>query len=103
MAKKDGGVSLCVYYRGLNAVTLADPYQMPLIEEILDTLTPALFMSKIDVNKGFHQIYIQEQDKPKTAFVSPWGKFQYEVMLFGLRNGPAVFQRMMDGVLHKCK
>ena len=73
---------------------------MPLIEEILETLSGAKFIAKIDLNKGFHQIPIEPVDIPKTAFCSPWGKYEFCVMPFGLRNGPAVFQRLMDWILH---
>ena len=40
------------------------------------------------------------EDKCKTAFVTPWGKYQYRYMPFGLRNAPAVFQHLMDVVLN---
>ena len=102
-SKKDGGVRTCVDYRAVNAVTEPDPYQMPLIEEILDMLASARFISKIDLTKGFHQIPIRPDDCPKTAFCTPWGKFEFCFMPFGLRNGPAVFQRLMDGLLHRDK
>ena len=96
MGKKDGGVRICIDFRAINSVTQPDPYQMPLIEEILETLASAKFISKIDLNKGFHQIPIEPSDIPKTAFCSPWGKFEFCVMPFGLKNGPAMFQRLMD-------
>ena len=99
--KKDGGIRICIDYRAVNAITAADPYQMPLIEELLDLLGEATFISKVDLNKGFHQIPISPVDMSKTAFCTPWGKFEFMVMPFGLRNGPAVFQRLMDQVLHR--
>ena len=101
--KKDGGVRTCVDYRAVNAVTDPDPYQMPLIEEILDMLASANFISKVDLTKGFHQIPINPADCPKTSFCTPWGKFQFRYMPFGLRNGPSVFQRLMDNLLHRDK
>ena len=103
VSKKDGGVRTCVDYRAVNAVTDPDPYQMPLIEEILEMLATAKFISKVDLTKGFHQIPINQADRAKTAFCTPWGKFQFCFMPFGLRNGPAVFQRLMDFLLHKDK
>ena len=99
--KKDGGIRICIDYRAVNAITTPDPYQMPLIEELLDLLGAAKFISKVDLNKGFHQIPISSTDMAKTAFCTPWGKFEFKVMPFGLRNGPAVFQRLMDQVLHR--
>ena len=90
-----------VIFRAVNAITAPDPYQMPLIEEILDLLASAKFISKIDLNKGFHQIPVTCSDMAKTAFCTPWGKFEFKVMPFGLRNGPAEFQRLMDQVLQQ--
>ena len=101
--KKDGGVRICIDFRVVNSITKPDPYLMPLIEEILDMLASARFISKVDLNKGFHQIPIDPVDIAKTAFCTPWGKFEFSVMPFGLRNGPAVFQRLMDRILHKDK
>ena len=97
--KKDGGIRICLDFRAVNAITEPDPYQMPLIEELLDLLASAKFISKIDLNKGFHQIPVTASDRCKTAFCTPWGKFEFLVMPFGLRNGPSVFQRLMDQVL----
>ena len=99
--KKDGGVRLCIDFRAVNECTQPDPYQMPLIDEILEVLASARFISKVDLNKGFHQIPVVESDVAKTAFCTPWGKYEFVVMPFGLRNGPAVFQRMMDQVLSR--
>ena len=101
--KKEGGVRICIDFRAVNSITQPDPYLMPLIDEILESLSTAKFISKIDLNKGFHQIPISEADIPKTAFCTPWGKFEFLVMPFGLRNGPAIFQRLMDGILHQEK
>ena len=101
--KKDGSVRICVDFRAVNAVTDPDPYQLPLIDEILEMLATAKFISKVDLTKGFHQIPISPSDCSKTAFCTPWGKFEYCFMPFGLRNGPAVFQRLMDNLLHQDK
>ena len=99
--KKNGGVRVCVDFRAVNALTSPDPYQMPRIEDILEQLAKASFLSKVDLTKGFHQIPIHCEDREKTAFCTPWGKFSYVYMPFGLRNGPAAFQRLMDVVLHE--
>ena len=99
--KKDGGIRICVDYRAVNSITAPDPYMMPFIEDILDTLATAKFISKVDLNKGFHQIPVDSVDRQKTAFCTPWGKFEFLRMPFGLRNGPAVFQRLMDQILYQ--
>ena len=97
--KKEGGIRLCVDFRRINTITVPDPYLMPRIDEIIDTLAEAKFLSTLDLNKGFHQVPLRSQDKPKTAFCTSWGKFQYTRMPFGLRGAPATFQRLMDEAL----
>ena len=57
------------------------------------------YLSKLDLNKGFHQVPVNPSDIEKTAFCAPAGKFEYVFMPFGLRNAPATFQRLMDQVL----
>ena len=70
---------------------------MPLIEEMLEQVGEATYLSKLDLTKGFYQIPLQ--DKDKTAFCTPWGKFRFTKMHYGLKNTPAMFQKMMHGVL----
>ena len=94
--KKEGGIRLCVDFRRINTITVPDPYLMPRIDEIIDTLAEAKFLSTLDLNKVFHQVPLRSQDKPKTTFCTSWGKFQYTRMPFGLRGAPAMFQRLMD-------
>ena len=102
VVKKDGSVRLCVDYRRLNAVTRADPYYMCTLEEILERVGGSQCFSKIDLKKGFYQIEVHPDDRDKTAFISPFGKFQFNRMPFGLRNAPSVFQRVMEIVLKSC-
>ena len=102
MAKPDGSVHLCVDYRAPNALTVVDPNQMPLIEQVLDILARAKVLSKLDLKKGFHQVPSAAEDCYKRAFVFSWGKFEYHHMPFGVRNRPAIFQRLSDLVLAYC-
>ena len=97
--KKDGTVRFCIDYRRLNSVTIKDVYPLPRIDDTLDRLGSGVYFSTMDLAAGFWQIPLREEDKPKTAFVTHRGLYEYNVMPFGLCNAPASFQRMMDIVL----
>ena len=86
-------------FRRINALSLLEPYLMPRVDEIIDCLGKAVYLSKLDLNKGFHQVPVNPSDIEKTAFCAPAGKFEYVFIAFGLGNAPATFQRLMDQVL----
>ena len=102
VVKKDGSLRLCVDYRKLNNVTEPDPYYMVTLDEILEKVGNSKCLSKLDLSKGFYQIGIEEGSREKTAFITPFGKFHFNRMPFGLRNAPAIFQRGMEVILGGC-
>ena len=99
VTKKDGDVRFCVDYRKLNQVAKFDAYPMPRTEELIDTIGPAEVISTLDLAKGYWQIPMDEGSKEKTAFTTPFGLYEFQVMPFGLHSAPATFQRMMNYVL----
>ena len=96
--KKDGTLRLCVDYRKLNAVSQADAYPMPRIDELIDRLGQARYITTLDLTRGYWQVPVSPESRTKTAFTTPFGLFQFKVMPFGLQGAPATFQRMMDRV-----
>ena len=77
----------------------SDPYQMPRMEVLRQKMAKAKIFSTIDLTKGYYQVPMDPRDKHKTSFIKEFGKFQFLVMPFGLKNAPSTFQRMMDNIL----
>lgn len=101
--KKTGEKRLCVDYRALNRKTKKDHYPLPRIEDQLDLLAGNKFFTTLDLASGYYQIPIAEDSRPKTAFVTPDGQFEYNRMPFGLVNAPSVFQRAINKILAEAK
>lgn len=97
--KKDQSIRFCVDYRRLNAVTQFDPEPNAQIEEIIDRLGEAKYLSKLDLTKGYWQILLDNEAKEKSAFITPFGHYQFTVMPFGMMNSAATFNRLVRKIL----
>jgi hypothetical protein len=101
--KKDGSTRFCVDYKRLNAVTVYDAEPIPDTDELFAKLNRAKYFTKLDLTKGYWQIPMQNDSKKLTAFVTPWGLFQFNYLPFGLCTAPASFARLMRVVLKDLK
>ena len=101
--KKDGSFRFCVDFRRFNQRLVQDQYPLPLINDIHSSLGGSKFFTTVDLKSGYWQIPLHEADKHKTAFVVPFGTYQFEVLPFGLSTAPAIFQRTLDLVLSGIK
>ena len=97
--KSAGGIRFCVDYKKLNAITKKDRYPIPLIEETLAQLEGAKYFTKIDIRQAFYRIRMSEDSEELTTFLTRFGVFKYLVMPFGLCNGPASWQHLINDTL----
>ena len=97
--KPDKSYRFCTDYRKVNVCTKADSYPIPRIDDCIDHIGGAKYVSKFDMLKGYWQIPLSERAREISAFVTPLGLFQYTVMPFGMKNAPATFQRMVNELI----
>ena len=83
----------------MNQVAKFDAYPMPRVEEVFEGMGTASVVSTLDLAKGYWQIPLTPESREKTAFTTPFGLFEFEVMPFSLHNAAATFQRTMNHVL----
>ena len=90
---------LVVEYCLLNEATLPDAHPLPVIENILEDQSKHKIFTIVDLSKGFHQIPLHPESQARTAMNLAGKRYQWRVMPMGIKNGPAISQRVMDHVL----
>ena len=88
------------YWR-LNGVSRFDACPMPRVDDLINRLGQAKYISTIDLARGYWQVPLAKGAQEKTAFATRFGLFQFTVMPFGLQGAPATFQRLMDRLIHR--
>lgn len=93
--KRPGKLRVCIDPRDLNKAIRRPKYQMPILDEILPNLANARIFSVLDAKDGFHQVKLDEESSYLTAFWTPFGRYRYLRMPFGISSAPEEFQRRM--------
>jgi len=102
--KEEGRRSrLCIDFKELNKIVVPESQPFPRIEDLTIRARNCEFFSKLDVNSAFWSIPVREKDRYKLAFVTHHGHWQWKCLPFGLRSAPAVFQRVLAGVIRRNK
>ena len=99
--KKDGSTRVCVDYRNLNRKIIKNRYPLLIIDDQLDCLRNARVFSTLDLKNGFFHVPIDEAYCKYTAFIVPWGHFEFLWLPFGLCISPAYFQKFINIVFEK--
>ena len=101
--KPDGNIRLCIDPHYLNLALKRSHYPLPIIEEILPELSKAKVFSKVDLKEGFLQVELDEESSQLTVFQTPWGRYRFHRMPFGITPAPEIFQMKLDQNLEGLK
>eukprot|EP00731_Ephydatia_muelleri_P031104 Em0022g618a len=97
--KKDNTVHICVDLKPLNENVQRENFPLPKVDETLPQLAEATAFSKIDANSGFWQIPLAKESHLLPTFITPFGRYCFTKLPFGISSAPELFQRRMDGIL----
>lgn len=94
--KPNGTMRLCIDPKNLNCALKRSHYPLPTIEELLPELSKAKVFSKADLKEGFLQVELDEESSILTTFQTPWGRYRWHRMPFGIAPAPEIFQMKLD-------
>ena len=99
MPKSNGKVRIYGDFIQLNKWVLRENHPMPTIEQTLAKLAGAKVVTKLDANSGFWQRRLKEESRLLTTFITPWGRYCYKRLPFGISSAPEHFQKTMQRIL----
>ena len=97
--KKSGSIRICVDLKPLNQSVLREVHPLPKVDDTLAQLTGAKVFSKLDTNSGFWQIPLSPASRLLTTFITLFGHFCFNKLLFGITSAPEHFQKRMTRIL----
>ena len=97
--KPDGTFRMCIDYRKVNSMTKTDSFPVPRMNDCIDNIGQANYLTKFNLLKGFWQIPKTDKAKEISAFVAPDRLYQYKTLPFGMKDSPATFQRLINMII----
>ena len=97
--KPNGAIRMCVDLSVLNKSVRRETYPLPRVSDMLARLSEGRVFSKLDANSGFWQVNLDPESRLLTTFITPWGRFCFRRMPFGISSAPEFFQRSMEKIL----
>jgi len=97
--KKNGSARICVDLRRLNDSVQRELHQMPTVDEVLGQVSGAKLFTKLDANSGFWQVPLAADSQILTTFITPYGRYCFQKLPFGITSAPEIFQKRMSQLL----
>lgn len=99
--KKNGDVRVCVDLKRLNTSVQRETFVLPTVDETLAKLAGARYFSTLDTKKGFWQVPLDPASQPLTTFITPFGRYMFRRLPFGISSAPEIFQRRLMSILDR--
>ena len=97
--KPSGDVRICVDLKKLNEKIQREKFIIPTLDDVLHRLKGSKIFTKLDAQSGFHQIPLDESSAKLTTFITPFGRFYFNRLPFGVSSAPEIYQRIMESIL----
>lgn len=97
--KADGNIRICVDLTKLNENVCRAKHILPSVEQILAQLGESKVFTKLDANAGFWQVKLSKESSLLTTFITPYGRFCFNRLPFGITSAPEFFQKQMSKIL----
>lgn len=98
VSKKNGSLRICLNPQPLNRAIRREHFPFPTIEEIADKLSGAKYFCKLDAQSGFWMLSLDKSSSKLCTFQTPWGRYAFKRLLFGLNSAPEIFHRVISQV-----
>ena len=92
-------VRICVDFRKLNEAVKRELHMLPSVDQVLGQMGDAKVFSKLDANNGFHQIKLTSESQLLTTFITPYGRYCYQRLPFGINSAPEHYQKQIQKVV----
>ena len=97
--KSNGKIRLCIDPKPLNQALKRNHYPLPVMDDLLAQLANAKVFSVVDARNGFWHVQLDEESSFLTTFGTPWGRYRWTRMPFGISPAPEEFQRRLQHAL----
>ena len=97
--KKNGSVRICVDLKQLNKAVVRERYVLPSLDDLLPKLAGAQVFTSLDCSSGFWAIPLDPEAAKLTTFITPFGRYHFQRLPFGISSAPEIFQRVMADLL----
>ena len=99
VVKRDGGIRICVDLKRLNDCVMREHFPLPTVDDTLARLRGASVFSTLDLTSGFWQIPLAKDCSDLATFITPFGRFKFNRLPFGITSAPEIFQRRLQQLL----